>query len=135
MSHIGAGFLYNSPTAGKVRVDESYDMNIASSIFDYTNTSANGLVSNILYSFTPSIASPPSIFSDYVNPNFPLFTPGILEVNGAVFTGLTHRAKNGQVASVSTSFITRLLGYLLIFKRVVFSVPKLYSGNCLFDCL
>jgi hypothetical protein len=84
-------------------------MNIASSIFDYTNISANGLVSNILYSFTPSIASPPNIFSDYVNPNFPLFTTDILGTNGAVFTGLTHSAKNGQVASVRTSFILESL--------------------------
>jgi hypothetical protein len=101
VSHIAAGFLYNSPTAGKVRVDESYDTSIASSIFDYTNTSANGLVSNILYTFTPSIAFPPSVFSDYINPGFPIFTQDILQANGAIFTGLTHRAKNGRAASVS----------------------------------
>ncbi|CZR50252.1 uncharacterized protein PAC_00124 [Phialocephala subalpina] len=101
ISHITGGFLYNSPTAGKVRVDQSYDMNIGSSIFDYTNISSNGLVSNIMYLFTPSIASPPSIFSDYVNSNFPLFTQDMLQTNGAVFTGLTHRDKNGKVASWS----------------------------------
>jgi hypothetical protein len=77
-------------------------MSIASSIFDYTNMSADGLVSNILYTFTPTLASPPSIFSDYVNPAFPIFTPDILANNSAVFTGLTHRDKNGQVASVSS---------------------------------
>jgi len=78
-------------------------MNIGSSIFDYTNVSAGGLVSNILYTFSPTIASPPSIFNDYVNPAFPIFTQDILANNSAVFTGLTHRAKNGQVASVSHS--------------------------------
>ncbi|KAF8849594.1 hypothetical protein BDZ45DRAFT_772282 [Acephala macrosclerotiorum] len=101
VSHITGGFLYNSPTAGKVRVDQSYDMNIGSSIFDYTNISLNGLVSNIMYLFTPSIASPPSILSDYVNSNFPLFTQDILQTRGAVFAGLTRRDKSGEAASWS----------------------------------
>ena len=76
-------------------------MTIASSIFDYTNISSEGLVSNILYSYSPSIASKPTIFSDYVNSNFPLFTEDVLKSNGAVFTGLTTRDKIGKVSSVS----------------------------------
>ncbi len=122
MSHIAAGFLYNSPTAGKVRVDESYDMNIASSIFDYTNISADGLVSNILYTFTPTIASPPSIFSDYVNPAFPIFTQDILVNNSAVFTGLTHRDKNGQVTSVSSIFVKVLCHLLTLMPSGLFYI-------------
>jgi hypothetical protein len=76
-------------------------MNTASSLFDYSNISSEGLVSNILYTFSPSIASPPTIFEGYVNPNFPLFTVDILSSNSAVFTGLVKRDKNGVVASVS----------------------------------
>ena len=75
-------------------------MNIASSLFDYSNTSSDGLVSNVLYSLTPTIRSSPEIFNDFVNPNFPLFMQDFLQSNNAVFTGLIDRPKNGKTASV-----------------------------------
>ena len=75
-------------------------MTIASSLFDYTNISSKGLVSNVQYSLTPTIQSPPMIFNAFVNPSFPLFTKDVLQSNSAVFTGLTNRPKNGKVASV-----------------------------------
>ncbi|PMD49643.1 uncharacterized protein K444DRAFT_712649, partial [Hyaloscypha bicolor E] len=101
LSHITAGYIYSSPRALKVRADEAYALNLASSIFDYNNISSSGLVSNIMYSFTPSIASSPTVFNDYVNPSFPLFTEDILVQNSAVFTGLVRRDMNGVVASWS----------------------------------
>ena len=77
-------------------------MNIASSLFDYTNISSDGLVSNTLYTLSPSVLSKPEVFSDYVNPGFPLFTEDILISNNAAFTGLVDRSRNGNgvVASV-----------------------------------
>ena len=101
LSHISAGVLYNSPTANKVRADESYDMNIASSLFDYNNLSSDGLVSNTVYDFTPSILSKPIIFNGYVDSNYPLFTQDILQSNSGVFTGVVDRPMNGKVYSVS----------------------------------
>lgn len=103
ISHITSGFLYNSPTLKKVRVDEAYDTTIASSLFNYNNISSDGLVSNIMYSFSPSIASKPTFFSDFVNPNFPLFAEDMLVSNEAVYTGLIERANSGIVASVNSS--------------------------------
>ena len=76
-------------------------MNIASSLFDYNNVSSYGLVSNIVYSLTPSVLSKPTIFNDFVNPSFPLFTKDILQTNNGVFSGLVDRPMSGQVASVS----------------------------------
>jgi hypothetical protein len=134
ISNIGAGFLYNSPTAMKVRADVTFGLNIGTSIFDYTNISADGLVSNILYTFSPSLASSPNIFSEYVNPGFPLFTQDILQVNGAVFTGLVESPKNGQVASVSTTL--SVIGFaVLLLNPVVLSIPECDSSNSLFDQL
>ncbi|CZR68724.1 uncharacterized protein PAC_18623 [Phialocephala subalpina] len=78
LSHIAARFL-SSPTAKK-----------------------DCLVSNILYEFSPSIASPPTIFSGYVNPGFPLPNEDILVGSNAVFAGFVKRNKNGIVASVSS---------------------------------
>lgn len=101
ISHISAGFLYNSPAAKKVRVDEAYNMNIASSLFDYNNLSSDGFASNTLYDLTSSILSKPEVFSAYVNSGFPLFTEDILLSNNAVFTGLVDRPLHGTVASVS----------------------------------
>jgi hypothetical protein len=58
-----------------------------------------------MYSFTPSIASSPTVFNDYVNPGFPLLTEDILVQNSAVFTGLVRRDMNGVVASVCDFFV------------------------------
>lgn len=100
VSHITSGFMYNSPANSKVRVDESFDLNIGTSVFDFKNTS-HGLVSNTLITYSPSLAAKPAVFQDYVNSDFPLFTADILQTGQAVFTGMVEREYNGMVASVS----------------------------------
>lgn len=84
----------------KVRVDEVFESTLASSLFDYHNTSSNGLVANTMISFSPTIRSKPSVFNDYVNSNFPLVSSDFLTANGAVFMGLVDRPMSGKVASV-----------------------------------
>lgn len=103
VTHIAAGFLYNSPAAQKVRVDEAYDSVLASSLFDYTNVTAAG-VANTLYSWSPSIASTPGIFHGYVDPSFPIFVSDQLSASNSVFSGLTDTAMNGKVATWSIMY-------------------------------
>ncbi|KAF8063471.1 hypothetical protein FPV67DRAFT_1672490 [Lyophyllum atratum] len=58
-NHIISGFMYMSPSLGKIRLDGADDGNFLSSSFDFTNTTANGtLVSNIVLSYTGGVTSP-----------------------------------------------------------------------------
>lgn len=93
--------MYTSPSQNLVRVDEIYDGGLARSIFNYANVSNEGLVENILTSFTDDLTSP-TVWTGYVESNYPLFTDDLLIKNGAVFGGLVKRDfLEGQVASVS----------------------------------
>jgi hypothetical protein len=109
LSHIAAGFLYNSPSNAKVRADLSYDVTIGTSVFDFKNTS-HGLVSNTLITYSPSLAGKPTVFQDYVNSDFPLFTGDVLQTNQAVFTGFQEREYNGMTASVGSFRSSRFVG-------------------------
>ncbi len=116
MSHIASGYIYNSPSNQKIRVDEAFDSNFASSLFDYTDISSDGLVSNTLYTLAPCIAATPQFWQGYVMPVFPLFSSDILVTCNAVFTGVVDDRFNGKVASVSYSSksmpnLFRTLGY------------------------
>ncbi len=72
-----------------VRVDEAYDMNIGSSLFDYNNQSAKG-VSNVVWLLSPPINSQPTFFSGYVqNPGFPLLQSDLLVQSSAVYAGVS----------------------------------------------
>ncbi|KAJ9639322.1 hypothetical protein H2199_006355 [Coniosporium tulheliwenetii] len=99
VSHIASGYIYNSPSNQKVRADVTSDSGFASSLFDYTNISSEGLVSNTLYNLEPCIAAPPQLWQGYVNPTFPLFSTDILVTSNAVFGGIVDDQFNGKVAS------------------------------------
>lgn len=102
VSHIASGYWYNSATLGKVRVDESYDGAFASSLFDYTDVTADGLVLNKLWSVGPSVGSRPSCFVEHIpDPGFPLVTVGFLKDNQAVFGGIVNDPVVGYAQSVS----------------------------------
>ncbi len=118
MSHIASGYIYNSPSNHKIRVDEAFDSNFASSLFDYTDISSDGLVSNTLYTLAPCIAATPQFWHGYVMPVFPLFTSDILVTSNAVFTGIVDDRFNGRVASVSySSIVTASLSRTLDYSR------------------
>ncbi|CRG84844.1 Anoctamin-5 [Talaromyces islandicus] len=99
LSHIMSGYMYASPSQNLVRVDETYDGGLARSIFNYANVSNEGLVENILTSFTDNLTNP-TVWTGYVESNYPLFTDDFLVKNEAVFGGLVKRDfLEGQVAS------------------------------------
>jgi hypothetical protein len=62
--------------------------------------SSDGLVSNTMYTLTPSIASEPCISRGYVKPSFPLFDDQMLAESRAVFGGVVDDRYVGTVASV-----------------------------------
>ncbi|KAL2785627.1 hypothetical protein BJX66DRAFT_53578 [Aspergillus keveii] len=100
LSHIQTGYIYFSPSQNLVRVDEAYKGDLATSIFDYTNTTADGLVDNTLTSFGKYPAQQPTVWRGYVQSNYPLFTEDILTAGDAVFGGLVRRTHvEGLVAS------------------------------------
>ena len=104
VSHIAAGYWYNSASLGKVRVDESYDGAFASSLFDYTNTTSDGGVLNKLWTVSPSVGSQPTCFSEHIpDPGFPLVTADILKQAGASFGGVTNDQWIGYSQTVSSS--------------------------------
>ena len=59
LSHIAAGYIYNSPAHFKVRVDLTSDALFGSSLFDYTNTTNEGLVANTQWTLSPAVNSTP----------------------------------------------------------------------------
>ena len=99
MSHIASGFLYTSPSQLKVRVDEAWDSNFGSSLFDYTNVTAEG-VENVQWILSPAITSPANCFRGAVNPGFPLLADDFLVTNDAVFAGVVNDAYVGKVVAV-----------------------------------
>jgi hypothetical protein len=101
VSNIASGFIYNSPSQAKVRVDEAFDSTFASSLFDYTNITQGG-VANQIWSLSPAITSPPQCFEDYVNPAFPLITEDLLVANNAIYAGMTYDSFAGDVTLVSS---------------------------------
>lgn len=107
VSHITAGYIFNSPDKGLVRVDKADDTSPASSVFNYANISADGLVDNTVTTYRPD-ADKPDIWRGYVNSNFPIFPEDILITAGASFSGLVDRNLVGRVASVSSSIIPPL---------------------------
>lgn len=101
MSHITSGYIYFSPSRNLVRADEAYDGGLASSLFDYSNTTKDGLVLNTLTSYEGN-STQPIVWTGYVNSNYPLFTEDLLIQAGAVFGGLVKRdLLEKHVASVS----------------------------------
>ncbi|KAL3490351.1 hypothetical protein BJX62DRAFT_252015 [Aspergillus germanicus] len=100
LSHIQTGYIYFSPSQVLVRVDEAYKGDLANSIFDYANTTADGLVDNTLTSFGNYPAQQPTVWRGYVQSNYPLFTEDILIAGNAVFGGLVRKTHmEGLVAS------------------------------------
>jgi hypothetical protein len=78
---------------------QAYEGVIASSIFDFKNTTSDGLVANYISSFTESLVQQPQCNTYYVAPGFPLFTSGILRDNGSVFMGIVHDQLYGPVSA------------------------------------
>jgi hypothetical protein len=104
LSNIAAGHIVNSPSQGIVRVSITSKKGLESSVFNYANVTKAGLVDNVLTTYAVNSSSPPAVWRDYVNPNFPIFTESILVESSAVYTGLvTRRVVEGPVAAVSTS--------------------------------
>ena len=86
LSHITAGFIYSSPTQKKIRADQAYDGVLGSSLFDFGNTTQDG-VANTLWELKPAINSPPEIWQGFVQPTFPILSPDFLIQLDAVFAG------------------------------------------------
>ena len=107
LSHITTGYMYNSPSANIVRVDEVYKGTIASSVFNFANVTKYGLVDNTLTSVFEDFRGP-SVFRGYVNSNFPLIIGSFLVDMEAVFTGLVDRSLiSGQLSSVCSHSSTQ----------------------------
>lgn len=97
-----SGYIYFSPSQNLVRADEAYDGALASSIFDYSKTTKDGLVFNNLTSYEVGVAQP-NVWTGYVMSNYPLFTEDFLIQGAAVFGGLVKRnLLDKHVASVSS---------------------------------
>jgi hypothetical protein len=105
VSHITAGFIYVSPSNQKIRVDQAYSFSLSSSLFDYTNLSSDGLVSNMVYTLTPNVAAQPCIWIGYVVSAFPLWRNETLVESNAVFGGVVDDRDMGIVTSVRSQFI------------------------------
>jgi len=98
ISHIASGYLYTSPSQLKVRVDEAYDSGFGSSLFDYTNVTAEG-VENIQWILSPAITSPADCVRGAVSPAFPLLADDFLVTNNAIFAGVVDDAYVGKVVA------------------------------------
>ena len=108
VSHIASGTIYFSSSNQKVRADAAYTASLQSSLFDYTNVSSDGRVSNKVYTFTPNVATKPALFSDYVVPGFPLWEADTLVKSSAVYGGLVDDRDMGTVTSVRICCSPRL---------------------------
>ncbi|KAL4783379.1 hypothetical protein BJX76DRAFT_358021 [Aspergillus varians] len=108
VSHITTGFINCSPSQNFVRVDEAFNGSLASSFFNYANSTNEGLVDNTLTTFSHK-SNEPTIWRGVVNSNFPLFPEDILVKNGAVFGGLVWRQFiEDLVAAASSLFRVQL---------------------------
>ena len=86
---------------GKVRADQAYNSVLGSSLFDYTNMTAEGLVWNALWEVRPNVKAEPKIWTGYVLPAFPLWKNNTLAEMGAVFMGVIEDPDMETVATVS----------------------------------
>ncbi|KAF5860049.1 hypothetical protein ETB97_002075 [Aspergillus alliaceus] len=98
LSHVTAGFINSSPSQSFVWVDEAFNGSLASSFFNYANSTPEGLVDNTMTTFDHK-SNKPTIWKGYVNSNFPLFPEDILVKNGAVFGGLVRRQFNENLVA------------------------------------
>ncbi|KAH8804372.1 hypothetical protein F5884DRAFT_753980 [Xylogone sp. PMI_703] len=57
LSHITSGYIYNSPSQNLVRADEAYNGGFGSSLFNYHNTTEDGLVDNIMTTYNSTSAN------------------------------------------------------------------------------
>ncbi|KAF7513928.1 hypothetical protein GJ744_006542 [Endocarpon pusillum] len=128
VSHIASGFVYNSPSQRKVRVDEAYDSTFGSSLLDYTNVTQEG-VANRLWTLSPAITSPPACFEGFTNPAFPLISDDFLVANNAIYGGEMDDALSGKVSSWDILYqgaipVTVLLGEDNIIQGYDFVGPE-----------
>jgi hypothetical protein len=101
VTNIAAGYILNSPSQRIVRVYVTSKSGLESSNFDYANVTKEGLVDNIVTTYSDDSENPPTVWRDYVNSNFPIFEETILANSGAVFAGLVERRiVKGLVAAV-----------------------------------
>lgn len=101
-NHITTGYIRNTPSKKLVTVDQTTEQGVSTSVFDFSNTTAQGLVDNTLTSIVNGDFAKPDVWRGYVNPIFPLFTDSFLVDSKAVFNGLVSRPlQTGKVASVS----------------------------------
>ncbi|KAK5993673.1 hypothetical protein PT974_07108 [Cladobotryum mycophilum] len=99
LSHITAGYMITSPSKNFVRADEAFEGGIATSFFDYSNVTKDGLVDNTLTTYNDG-SSALVVWRGYVNSNYPIFAEDILVSAGAVFGGLVRRQFiQGRVAA------------------------------------
>jgi len=96
--HIVSGFLYLSPSQGKIRLDAAGNGRFESSLFDFTNTTSEGLVSNVILSYAGGVTSSTCSYY-YVSPFIIPFPANILQTTGAVYTGYQHDELHGQVTT------------------------------------
>lgn len=76
---------------------------MASSFFDYNNVTADGMVNNVLTTYTAN-SSTPDVWTGYVVSAFPIFERDFLANSSAVFGGLVERPFfDEQIASVSSN--------------------------------
>ncbi|EPS25087.1 hypothetical protein PDE_00018 [Penicillium oxalicum 114-2] len=105
LSHIASGYIYFSPSKKLVRADEAYEGGLATSVFDYANTTQEGLVMNTVTSRKAG-STESQMWSGYVLSNYPLFASDFLIQGEAVFGGLVKRnLRQSHVASWNIMFM------------------------------
>ena len=114
VSHIAAGFLYHSPGNAAVRVDAAYDGVLQSSLFDFSNLTEEGLVTNRLYTLSPSVSAEPQCDQLPVVATFPLFLPDVLVTNEAVYAGTDVDRFNGVVTKVCRPGLSSIPPYAVM---------------------
>lgn len=104
ITNIAAGYIVNSPSKGTVRVYVTSKGGLESSNFNYANVTEEGLVDNIVTTYSDDSENPANVWRDFVNSNFPIFKETILVDSGAVFAGFVkRRIVEGRVAAVRHS--------------------------------
>ncbi|KAJ4302881.1 hypothetical protein N0V90_001772 [Kalmusia sp. IMI 367209] len=91
ITNIAAGYILNSPSQKTVRVYVTSKIGLESSNFDYANVTDEGLVDNIVTTYSDDSENTTNVWRDYVNSNFPIFDKTILADSGAVYAGLVER--------------------------------------------
>jgi len=98
VNNIVSGFVYFSPTLQKIRADGAFDTILETSIFDFTNTTVNGTVSNPIQSFQGGVTVPTCTFG-FVEPFLQLFPADTLTQQNAVYTGIRKDEIHGLVST------------------------------------